>query len=187
MYLIDSIVKKRFPDKTELRLVFGVIVFLVFSWAIWKFLYDLPAQLLSTYWTDIILHFLTLMATALIESVITAIGILFLSLLLPVKWFRDGFLYKSFVTLILLTGLIMWIRRVFVHDDYFPPINVLYIGGIIFFIGWVFLLVLFHYVKPLQRFVHFIEDQIEVFLWLYIPLGIIGFFALLLASVMSYG
>lgn len=187
MRLIGNIVKKRIPDRTELRLVFGVIVFLVFSWSIWKFLYGLPSQLLSTYWVDIVLHFLTLMVTALIESIITIIGILLLGFLLPVKCFRDGFPYKGFVTLLVLTGMIMWVRRVFVHDDYFPSVDVLYVGGAIFFAAWVSSLVLFHYVKPLQRFVLFVEGQVEVFLWLYVPLGIVGFLALFLVSVVGYG
>ena len=187
MRLIGSIVKKRLPDKTELRLVLGVIVFLVFSWAIWKFLYDLPSHLLNTYWVDIFLQFLTLMAAALLESIVITMGILFISLLLPVRWFRDGFQYKSFVTLILLTVLMIWVRRVFAHDDYFPPMETLYIGGTTFFVAWVSLLIIFHYVEPLQRSVIFVEDRVEVFLWLYVPLGVIGFLALLLMSVVNYG
>ena len=186
MRLIDDIIRKRLPARTELRLVFGVIVFLVFSWSIWKFLYDLPSHLLNTNWVDIVLLFLTLAATALIESLVITLGILVLSLLLPVKWFRDGFLYKSFVTLVLLIGLMVWIRRIFVHDDYFPSIDILYIGGIIFFVTWTLLLILFHYVESLQRIVLFIEDRIEVFLWLYVPLGAAGFLVLLLLSVMNY-
>jgi hypothetical protein len=83
--------------------------------------------------------------------------------------------------------MIMWVRRVFVHDDYFPSVDVLYVGGAIFFAAWVSSLVLFHYVKPLQRFVLFVEGQVEVFLWLYVPLGIVGFLALFLVSVVGYG
>lgn len=167
--------------------MFGVIVFLVFSWSIWKFLYDLPSHLLNTYWVDIVLLFLTLAAAALIESLVITLGVLVLSLLLPVKWFRDGFLYKGFVTIVLLTGLMVWVRRIFAHDDYFPSMDTLYFGGTIFFVTWVFLLILFHYVEPLQRIVLFIEDRIAVFLWLYVPLGVVGFLVLLLKSVVNYG
>ena len=65
----------------------------------------------------------------------------------------------------------------------FPPMDILYRGGIVFFILWVALLVSLHYVKPLQRFAFFIEERVEVFLYLYVPLGVIGFLAILVRSV----
>ena len=143
MSLFVETIKKRFPTKTEMRLVFGVVVFLVFGWAIWRFLFELPSQLLNTRWVGIVFNFMTLMATALLESIFTGIALALLSFLLPVKWFREGFLYKSFVTLCVMVGVIFWYQKVFVNDDFFPPMNVVYTGLLIFFlvaigmvIGW---------------------------------------------------
>ncbi|MGD8405926.1 MAG: hypothetical protein PVJ21_19885 [Anaerolineales bacterium] len=177
--------KKRIPNKTEIRLVFGIIVFLVFGWAIWFFLYELPSQLLNTRWVDIIYNFMTLMATALLESIFTGIGLMVLSFLLPIKWFREGFPYKSFVTLGVMVGIIFWYRKVFINDDFFPSIDIVSSGLIIFFLVWVALLFAIHYGKPLQRFVYFLEERIEIFLYLYVPLGIIGFLTILIMSVVA--
>jgi hypothetical protein len=185
MSLFVETIKKRFPTKSELQLVFGVIVFLVFGWAIWRFLFELPSQLLNTRWVDILFNFMVLMATALLESIFTGFALALLSFLLPVKWFREGFLSKSFVTLCVMVGVIVWYQKVFVNDDFFPPMNVVYTGMIIFFLVWVALLLIIHYGKSLQRFVHFLEERIEVFLYLYVPLGIIGFLTLLVMSLLA--
>ena len=183
MIPFGSFVKKGFPAKSELRLVFGSIVFLVFSWSIRIFIFELPSQMLNTRWVDILINFLVLMATALLESMFILTGLVLLSVFLPGSWFRNSFVSKSFATLLVLMGFITWIRRMFPSDDYFPPMDILYRGGIVFFILWVALLVSLHYVKPLQRFAFFIEERVEVFLYLYVPLGVIGFLAILVRSV----
>lgn len=180
-----EIIKKRFPTQVEVRLVFGVIAFVVFGWAIWNFLYELPSQLLNTRWMGIIFNFMALMATALLESIFVGIGLAFLSFLLPMKWFKEGFSYKSFVTLCVMVGVIFWYRRVFVNDDFFPAMEIVYRGLAIFFFSWVALLLIFHYGKPLQRFVLSLEERMEVFLYLYIPLGIIGLLTILVTSVVA--
>lgn len=185
MSLSIETIKKRFPTKTEFRLVFGVIAFLVFGWAIWRFLYELPSQLLNTRLLDIFFNFMVLMATALLESVFVGFSLALLSFFLPVRWFRDGFVYNAFATLSVMVGVIFWYRKVFVNDDFFPPLNVVYTGVIIFFLVWMALLLILHYGKSLQRFVRSIEERIEVFLYLYIPLGIIGFITILVMSVVS--
>ncbi len=185
MSLFVETIKKRFPTKTELQLVFGVIVFLVYGWAIWRFLFALPSQLLNTRWVDILFNFMALMATALLESVFIGIILTLMSFLLPAKWFREGFLYKGFVTLCVMVGVIFWYQKVFVNDDFFPSMDIVYSGVIIFFLVWVALLLIIHYGKPLQRFVHSLEERIEVFLYLYIPLGIIGFLTILVMSVVA--
>ena len=185
MSLFVETIKKRFPTKTEIRLAFGVIAFLVFGWAIWGFLYELPSQLLNTRWMGIIFNFMALMATALLESVFVGIGFVLLGFLLPVKWFRKGFSYKSFVTLCVMVGVIFWYRKVFVNDDFFPAMDIIYRGLAMFFLVWVALLLIFHYGKPLQRFVHSIEERMEVFLYLYVPLGIIGLLTIIVTSVVA--
>lgn len=185
MSLFVETIKKRFPTKTEIRLTFGVIAFLVFGWAIWGFLYELPSQLLNTRWMGIIFNFMALMATALLESVFVGIGLVLLSFLLPVKWFRKGFSYKSFVTLCVMVGVIFWYRRVFVNDDFFPAMDIIYRGLAMFSLVWVALLLIFHYGKPLQRFVLSIEERMEVFLYLYVPLGIISLLTVLVTSVVA--
>ena len=185
MSLFIETIKKRFPTKAELQLVFGVIVFLVFGWAIWRFLFELPSQLLNTHWLGIVFNFMALMATALLESIFTGIILALLSFLLPVKWFREGFLYKSFVTLCVMVGVIFWYQKVFVNDDFFPAMDIVYRGLALFFLAWVALLLIFHFGKPLQCFVLSIEERMEVFLYLYVPLGIIGLLIVFVMSVVA--
>lgn len=183
MALINSLLKEKIPNKTEIWFVFSTITFSVFSWSIWKFIYQIPSDLLNTRWGDIVWNLQALMAAALLESILVSLGMVFLSFILPVKWFRDGFRYKGFVTLLIMIGVVTWSRKVFVYDDYFPAIDILYKGGIIFFTTWVALLITIHIVKPIQKIVAFIEKRVEVFSYLYIPLGFIGLIALLIKSV----
>jgi hypothetical protein len=183
MSWIGDAVKKRIPNRAELKLVFGVVVFAVFSWTIWNFIYEIPSSLLSNRWSNILWNFQTLMAAALVESVLVTIGLSLLGFLFPAKLFRDGFPYKSFVTLVLLVGVVVWVRDVFASDDFFPPLITVYRGGIVFFVVWIALLVIIHFAKPLQRFVLFVEERTDVFSYLYIPLGLIGLISLLLKNV----
>ena len=185
MNWIRDAVKERIPNGTDLRLVFSAVVFVVFSWAIWSFIYEIPSYLLNSRWSNIVWKFQTLMAAALLESVLVTIGLSLLGFLFPAKLFRDGFPYKSFVNLVMMVGAMVWVRDVFASDDYFPPMVNLYQGGIIFFVVWVVLLVIIHFVKPLQQFVFFVEERVEVFAYLYVPLGLIGFISLLIKSVVS--
>lgn len=166
-------IRKRFPGRRELLLSFSFVVVVVYSWSIRSFLYQVPSYLLTVRGLEIVLVFFDLMASALLESVIVLIGILLIDLLLPMKWFKQGFLYKSALTLLVAAGAMIWFRTV-LQPDQFPAWVVVYKGSAIFFVTWVGLLFLFHRVEKLQKVILFIGDRIDVLAYLYFFFGIVG-------------
>lgn len=185
MRLIADVLRKRIPTRAEIQLIFSLVVFIVFGWAIWIFLYELPAYLVSSHWGGIISQLLVRMASALFESLLITSLLVLLSFVLPSKWFRIGFSYKGFITLLVMVILTFWIRDVFVNDDQFPPMDLLYKGGGILFSAWVALLFMIHRWTGLQRMVKGLLERIEVFLYIYLPLGLIGLGYLLLINVVD--
>jgi hypothetical protein len=93
-----TVFRERLPTRVEILYVFGGVVFVIYSWAIRGFLYQLSSLRLYHTLGEIFGVFSYLMAFALIESLIIMGGLILMGFILPGKWFREGFAYKGFIT-----------------------------------------------------------------------------------------
>jgi hypothetical protein len=163
------------PELQEIRYVLGWVVFVIYSWAIRGFFYQLPSLSLYHNFGDIFAVFSYLMAFALLESLTTMLVLLLAALVLPRSWFREGFAYKGLI--IILVAAIATIQL----NDYLyslnyaaPPANVIYAGLGITLITMVIFILLFQNILPLQKILLAIEDRFQIFIYIYVPLGILG-------------
>jgi len=177
--------RKRLPARNEIYTVLGVVVFVVHTWSVRGFLHELPSFILYFTPGQILGVFAYMMGFALLESLSVTIGLILLSLLLPAKWFREGFIFKSFVTVILGAGAMLWLENTIMSfNNNFPPMSLLLIAAGITLGAWILLLVTFHLIKPLQKSLLFAADRLGVFAYLYIPLGVIGLVVVLARNLL---
>ena len=176
--------RKRLPERNEIYAVLGVVVFVVHSWSMRGFLHEVPSFILYFKIGQILAVFSYMMGFALLESLILTFGLGLLALLLPSGWFKNGFIYKSFITVVLGGVAMLWLENTIMSwNNKFPPVELLLTFAGITLGVWVALLLLFHYVKPLHKPLLFIADRIGVMAYLYIPLGVLGLFVVLIRNL----
>lgn len=176
-----EILRKRFPSRSEAFTVFGIVVFVVHSWSVRGFLYLLPSFLLDYGLGEIFSIFGYMMAFALFESLLVLSGLLALSLVLPVRWFREGFVYKSLLTVTVATISFIVIQSFL--KDVVPTLQELALIASLSLLTWVGLLVLSHNFKPSQNVLFSIADRLSIMTYLYVPLGVTGFLTVLLRNL----
>jgi hypothetical protein len=175
--------KNRIPSNPEIASIFGTVVFLVHTWAVRGFLYKLPSFLYYFSLGDVLSVLAYMMAFALLESIVTTIGLVILSLILPVKWFRQGFVYKCFALLVLGGAASIWLQ-LFLKDSLADAnYGIIFMGGRITALAGIGLLFLFHNVKPLQKLAESIVDRLSVFSYIYVPVGALSLLVVIIRNL----
>jgi hypothetical protein len=160
------------------------VVFLIYSWAIRGFLYQLSSLRLYHTLGEIFAVFSYLMAFALLETLVTIGILIFIGFILPGNWIREGFAYKGFITT-LVTGIAMILLNnyLFSLNHAMPPKNVIYLSTGITFILLISLILLFQNIPTLQKVLLAIQERMQIFIYFYIPLGILGLTVVVLRNL----
>ena len=174
----------RLPARRDVVYVFSAVVFAVYSWSIRGFLFQLSSLILYYNIWQIIAVLFYLMAFALLESTAFTGTLALAGFLLPQKWFRDGFAYKGFLaTLVIGLAMIKLQSYLYVLNYGLPDIGILGWGVGITLVALVALFFLFQNVSLLQKFLLNVEERLQVFIYLYVPLGIAGLLVILLRNI----
>ena len=80
-----TLFRERLPSKKDILYVYGGVVFVIYSWAIRGFLYQLSSLRLYHTFGEILATFSYLMAFALIEILIIMSGLIMSGFILPQK------------------------------------------------------------------------------------------------------
>ena len=177
-----NILARRLPIKQDILYVLSGVLFVVYAWAIHSFLFQLSSWLLNYQLGEILGILSYTLALALLESLLLLGLLLLIALLLPSRWFKDGFAYKGFLaTLVAAAG--MFLLRNYLLEDGNLARNAFYlilgIGiGLSFLLGF-----LFQHVTALQRFLLAIEERLQVFNYLFLPAGILGLVVVFLRNL----
>ena len=182
--MVLNFFRKRLPERSEVYTVLGFVIFMVFSWSMRGFFYEVPSFILYFNADQIFGVFSYMMGVALLESLLVTLGLGLLSLLLPVAWFKQGFVYKSFVTVLVGAIALLWLENtIMAFNNKLPPVNLLLTAAGIALGAWVVLLLAFHYIKLFQNPVLFIADRVGVMAYLYVPLGFLGLIVVLIRNL----
>ena len=167
-----DIFKERLPDKDDIFVVLGVILFAVFSWSIRGFFFILPSILLRYAVVEIIAIFSYMMAVALVESFLVIICLVFISVVLPRTWLREGFSYKGFLV-VLITSIVAILYQASIKLE-FPEtkIFIIWFGVLAFLL--IGMILFFHYIPRFRTILVTGVKSFTVFAYLYIPLGVLG-------------
>jgi hypothetical protein len=175
----------RLPHQREILYVFGGVVFLIYSWAIRGFLYQFSSLRLYHTLGEIFGVFSYLMAFALLETLVIMGILILIGLILPGNWLREGFAYKGFITT-LVTGIAMIFLNnyLFSLNHAMPPKNAIPSTAGITFVLLISLIWVFQNIPELQKFLLAVQERMQIFIYFYIPLGILGLAVVVLRNLL---
>jgi hypothetical protein len=162
-------------------LAFGVVVFLVHSWSVRGFLYKVPSFILYYRLGEVIAIFFYMMAFALLESLLVTLGLLAISFLLPANWFRQGFGYKASLTAIVAAAAMIYLQSILGNS--LPPAKIYFEGAVLFVLVMTVLILIANKFKLVQKSMLFVTDRLAIMSFVYVPLGVIGFFVIILRNL----
>lgn len=158
-------------------MVFSIVVFIVFSWMLYRFFYQVPSWLgyLSVWGVLVIAAYA--LSFALIESLVFMGFILLLDLAFPARHFKDKFVAQgSALALVIGAGAVLLQRKINV-------ISKLEEGHIVgFTLAFLVLLALVSFIssllfdrfQSLARLVNAVAERMTLFIYIYVPLGLLS-------------
>jgi hypothetical protein len=187
---LTRFLQERLPPRKDILQVFGVVLFAVFGWSIRGFLYKVPA---FTLYFGLISNMSILgymLAFALLESILVTGILLMLSVALPARSLREGFAYKGFL-IIFVAAIAMilfewWFQIGFFKDIlagqyYMVPT---FVSGLVLCIAALLLLLWLFRARPrFQSYVLYAAEQLGIFTYIYVPLGVIGLVVVILRNI----
>lgn len=167
----------RLPSRQETLAVFSVVVFVVFSWTLYRAFWWLPSWLEYLNVWSVLILFAYILAFALFESLVVMGLLLLLCWMLPKRYFKDQFVAQgSALTAILGIGGyliqrdVSRIYKLELWQTLAYPLLAL-IGIIAFIITTSFV---FKRIGLLTRLALAVAERMTIFAYLYVPLGLIG-------------
>lgn len=179
------------PGRRETLGVFSVVAFAVFSWTVRGFLFKIPAFTLYFGLSSDLAILCYMFAFALLESLLITSVLVIVATLLPASFLREGFAYKGFVIVLVATTAMILFElnfkieafKAIMSGDYssVPPFV---IGLIVTGLAMYGLLRLARASRRMQGAAAFLTDQISLFSYIYVPLGVIGVAVVLVRNLL---
>lgn len=179
-----SILKNHLPERGEILYAFGGVVFAIYSWSIRGFLYQLSSLRMYHTVGEIFGIFSYLMAFALFESLLIMGCLIIAGVVLPRQWFREGFAYKGFIATLVASSAMIGLQYYLFSLHYaMPPMKVIYLGVTIAIMLLVALIILSQKVSQLPKLLLGVEERLQIFVYLYVPLGLLGLIVVILRTI----
>jgi hypothetical protein len=182
----SSSLKAKLPSRQEALAVFSVIVFIVFSWALYRVFWWVPSWLeyLSIWSILIIVSYV--LGFALVESLAVFVLVVILSLLFPREYFKDQFIVQG-SALSAMLGLVAFLVQRKVGLIYKLELWQTLAFPILILIGALLLVFIFSFVlkryQRLSRLLLTAAERMTVFAYLYVPLGLIGMLVVIVRNL----
>jgi len=167
-----ELIKMRFPKRSDMLAVFGVVVFVSYSWSLLGFLNKLSSFLLHFTLGEISNIFTFMMAFTLVESLAVTSVLVLLAAVLPSSWLRDGFALKGFVIVLIATATSILFQRS-LEDDY-PSTLLLVAVTLVPVVGTVAVLAVLRSMPKVRNILANIQDRILIMLFIYVPIGLLS-------------
>ena len=176
----------RLPSRQQVFPVFSVTVFVVFSWTLYQEFFQVPSWLKYMTVGEILVITAYALAFALVESLVITGLLLILSLVLPVKVYRDKFIPQGSI-LVLIAGLIAILLQENMSEVYhlkiiqlttYPIIGMLGTVVMIFVLSWIF-----DRLGVLTRLIQSVAERMTVFSYIYVPLSVVSLVIVILRNL----
>jgi len=173
----SSSLKANLPSRQEALTVFSVIVFIVFSWTLYRVFWWVPSWLEYLSIWSILIIIAYVLAFALVESLAVMGLIVILGLLFPKQYFKDQFIVQGSaismalgIVAFLIQRKVSLIYRLELWQTLAYP-SLIIIGAIAFVLIFSFV---FKRFNILSRLTLAVAERMTIFAYLYVPLGLIG-------------
>ena len=170
----------RIPEKRSIVTVFAVAMFLVYTWTLFISFWKLPSWLFFLRLGEIVSIYAYAFLVNFVESLLLLLLVLLPAILLPRHWWKDVFIARAFVLILVILGsavLHMTLYRtpdtrdVFVNGQLNWWLGTL---GIAIVLTW-----LVGKVAWLRHGLENVADRFVVFLYAYLPLTLLALFLVL--------
>jgi hypothetical protein len=177
-----TLIRNRLPSRQGIIAVLGVVVFVCHSWTMLGFLNKLSSFLLYFNVSEIFSIFAYMMSVALLESIAVTILLVLLSILLPSNWLREGFAYKGFVIVTIVTAASILFQK-FLPAEY-PSTLFLAVSTIVPLVLIVVLIGVSHALPRLRNLLLDVQDRISIMLFIYVPIGILSLMVVMVRNLL---
>ena len=175
----------RLPARQSVLYVYATAVFMVYGWTVMASFWKVPSWLFFLKISEVLAVYAYSFVVNFIESILLLSLALFVSAILPDRWWKDRFTVSSMVWIMVIMGSMM--LRLYQNRTPSGWENFLY--GQWTWWGNTFLLALaFHLVVSrvnwLQKGLIALSDRLAVFLYIYLPLTAISFIVVFVRNVL---
>ena len=178
-YLIS--LRKKLPPLHDISSFYGTIVFFVYGWTSLAFFWKVPSWIYFLKLGEILVIFAYSLASTLLEAALILLVFLLASLVLPSNWLRNQFVVRSSIIFIALT---FWVALFDLSTLIELPSKRDIFSFAIGFPLTAGLGVLLADRMPLiRRLMMFVSDQLIIFLYIWLPLSLIGILIVLLRMI----
>lgn len=167
----------KLPTRDQVFPVFSLILFVVFTWALYRMAWQLQSWLYIMNLAQVLILAAYVLAFALVESLVVLGFVLALELALPSRLFRDQFVVQgSLLVGLLSAGAILLQHHLDLLDNL--TLTELALYPLLFLAVLIIFLVIFSVIlariRWIARLVNAVADRLTVFSFIYIPLSLIG-------------
>jgi hypothetical protein len=167
----------RLPSRQETLAVFSVVVFIVFSWTLYRAFWWLPSWLEYLNIWSVLILLAYILAFALFESLAVMGLLLLLCWMIPGRYFKDQFVAQGSALAVVLGigGYLIQrdVSRIYKLELWqtlaYPLLTLIGIIAFVFVTSFVF-----KRIGLLTRLALAVAERMTIFAYLYVPLGLIG-------------
>ena len=164
--------RKKIPPFHEILALYATIVFLIYGWASITFFWKVPNWLYFLSLGEIAAVLFYTFASSLLECTIILFIFLFASLVLPTKWLYNKFAVRASLIVYTLTfWVVLFTLNSLIQLPTTSDVITFSIGLLVTSVLAILLAERFSFV---QRLVMTIGNRLTIFLYLWLPLGLIG-------------
>jgi hypothetical protein len=178
--------KSLLPDSGQILPAFSAIVFVVYTWSLYRMFFQLPSWLGYLSLENVLSLAAYVLMFALFESLILLIVLLVFGAILPASWLRKDFAVQgSTLTGVAALGAYLVQRKVGLLYKLSP--EQLLVNTLLILAGLTLVLAvsafIYQRLPVLHKWVHSLAERMTVFTYLYVPLGILALAAVLLRNL----
>jgi hypothetical protein len=164
-------------------------VFFVFSWALYRTSWYVPSWLESLSIWSVLIIIAYVLSFALFESACLLALVVFFSLFFPLKVFKEKYvLLGSSLAVLLSVGAVLVQRKI--NLVYRLELWQLWSYPLVGLLASVLLVVLlaflFNHFPLLGRLVNAVVDRMVIFVYIYVPLGLLALLVVLVRNIIGY-
>ena len=168
---------RRIPDRKQVFPVFSVIIFFVFTWALYTASYQVPSWLGYLSIWNVVTLMLYILAFALLESAIVLGFLLLVCLVFPARFFKEIFIAQGSAIVVVLSGAALLIQLNF-HLLYSLEFWQSLIYILLFLIALAAIVLLFASLirrhKRLQSLLEALAARMTMFGYFYLTFGLLS-------------
>lgn len=177
-----STVKKRLPTFREVLSVYGVIIFILFSWATIIFFWRLSAWLYYLNLGEIGVLYAYAASTEFVESLIYLTILLLLCMALPGAVLKEHFSVRGTIIAIAMPGFVLLADYLIAIRDFTPVISIPMAFAVSAGLALMWIWLASRY-KALGQAADFIMERVSIFTYVYTMIAVISLVVVLIRNV----